>query len=143
MKIAGFWKSSPQFILAYACVMYVTLYMVKSERAMGGLLKQVSKECESESKRYQLRRLGITFLIHWKVSAQEGVYWLLSMPSKRQSRKAVFINTDLLKPLSQITQLEDDNDDLHMTSLIDRYAARPDILEHLCLAEFAANYDVW
>ena len=92
--------------------MYVTLYMVKSERAMGGLLKQVSKECESESKQYQLRRLGLTFLIHWDVSAQEGVYWLLSMPSKRQSRKFVFINTDLLKPLSQITQLEDDNDDL-------------------------------
>ena len=63
MKIAGFWKSSPQFILAYACVMYVTLYMVKSERAMGDLLKQVSKECESESKRYQFRRLGVTFLI--------------------------------------------------------------------------------
>ena len=29
-----------------------------------------------------------------------------------------------------------------MTSLIDRYAGRPDIPEHLCLAEFAANYDV-
>ena len=43
-----------------------------------------------------------------------------------------------------ITQLDDDDDDddLYMISLIDRYAARPDILEHLCLAEFAANYDV-
>ena len=47
------------------------------------------------------------------------------------------------KPLSHITQLDNDDDDLYMTSLIDRYAARPDILEHLCLAEFAANYDVW
>ena len=25
---------------------------------------------------------------------------------------------------------------------IGRYAARPDILEHICLAQFAANYDV-
>ena len=81
-----------QFILdAYACV---TSYMMKSERAMGDLLKQVSKECESESIRHQLRRLGSTFLNHREVSAQEGVYQLLSMPLKRQSRNVVFINTD-------------------------------------------------
>ena len=95
-----------QFILdAYACVMYVTSYMMKSERAMGDLLKQVSKECESI--RYQLRHLGSTFLNHREVSAQEGVYRLLPMPLKRQSRKVVFINTDpknerisLSKPIS-------------------------------------------
>ena len=115
-----------QFILdAYACVMYVTSYMMKSERAMGDLLKQVSKECESESVRYQLRRLGSTFLNHREVSAQEGVYQLRDLKNER---------TSFSKPLSHITQLDDDEDDLYMTSVIDRYAARPDILEHLCLA---------
>ena len=29
---------------------------------------------------------------------------------------------------------------IYQTSLIDRYAARPDSLENLCLAEFAVNY---
>ena len=38
--------------------------------------------------------------------------------------------------------MDDDDDDLFMTTLIDRYAARPDNLENLCLAQFAANYDV-
>ena len=71
------------------------------------------------------------------------------MPLKRQSRKVVFINTDsknertsMSKPLSHIAQMDDDDDDLFMTGLIDRYAARPDNLENLCLAKFAANYDV-
>ena len=63
--------------------------MITSERAMRDLLKQVSKECESESARHQLRCLGSTFLNHREDSAQECVYRLLSMPLKRQSRKAV------------------------------------------------------
>ena len=137
-----------QFILdAYACVMYVTSYMMKSERAMGELLKQVVKETRGDDIRTQLRKLGTTFLNHREVSAQETVFRLLSMPLKRQSRTVVFINTDpkkeratLTKPMSAINSLEDDDEDLYQTSLIDRYAARPDSLENMCLAEFAANY---
>ena len=139
-----------QFILdAYACVMYVTSYMMKSERAMGELLKQVVKETRGDDIRTQLRKLGTTFLNHREVSAQETAFRLLSMPLKRQSRKVVFINTDpknerstMTKPMSAINSLEDDDEDLYQTSLIDRYAARPDSLENMCLAEFAANYSV-
>ena len=36
--------------------------------------------------------------------------------------------------------MENDSEDIFQTSLIDRYAARPDSLADLCLAEFAANY---
>ena len=137
-----------QFILdAYACVMYVTSYMMKSERAMGELLKQVVKETRGDDIRTQLRKLGTTFLNRREVSAQETAFRLLSMPLKRQSRTVVFINTDpkneratLTKPMSAINSLEDDDEDLYQTSLIDRYAARPDSLENMCLAEFAANY---
>ena len=137
-----------QFILdAYACVVYVTSYMMKSERAMGELLKQVVKETRGDDIRTQLRKLGTTFLNHREVSAQETVFRLLSMPLKRQSRTVVFINTDpkneratMTKPMSAINSLEDDDEDLYQTSLIDRYAARPDSLENMCLAEFAANY---
>ena len=137
-----------QFILdAYACVMYMTSYMMKSERAMGELLKQVVKETRGDDIRTQLSKLGTTFLNHREVSAQETAFRLLSMPLKRQSRKVVFINTDpkneratMTKPLSAINSLEDDDEDLYQTSLIDHYAARPDTLENMCLAEFAANY---
>ena len=75
-----------QFILgAYACVMYVTSYMMKSERAMGDFLKEVSKECESESKQSQLRRLGSTFLNHREVSAQEADFIHVFDTTKQKS----------------------------------------------------------
>jgi DNA replication protein DnaC len=144
------WKANMdlQYILdPYACVMYIASYMLKSERSMGELLKQVSKECDGEQIRTQLRRLGSVFLNHREVSAQEAVYRILSLPLKQLSRKVVFLNTaskeervSLLKPISQIEGMEDESEDIFQTSLIDRYAERPDTLSDLCLAEFAANY---
>ena len=46
----------------------------------------------------------------------------------------------MLKPTYQLEKIDNDSDDIYMTSLIDRYSARPDTLENMCLAEFAANY---
>ena len=146
------WKANMdiQYILdAYACVMYVTSYMMKSERAMGELLKHVTKESSGLDIRSQLRKLGSTFLNHRELSCQEASYRLLSLPLKKLSRKCVFINTDsknerlaMTKPLSSIQNLDNDEEDLYLKSLIDRYAARPNQLENMCLAEFAANYDI-
>jgi len=137
-----------QYILdPYTCVMYIASYMLKSEKSMGELLKQVSKECSGEQIRNQLSCLGSVFLNHREVSAQEAVYRILSLPLKQLSRKVVFINTaakeervSLLKTITQIQDMEEDSEDIYQTSLIDRYAARPDHLGHMCLAEFAANY---
>ena len=144
------WKANMdlQYILdPYACVMYIAAYTLKSERSMGELLKQVSKECGGEQIRTQLRRLGSVFLNHREVSAQEAVYRILSLPLKQMSRKVIFVNTaakedrvSLLKPINQIQDMDEDSEDIYQTSLIDRYAARPDQLNHMCLAEFAANY---
>ena len=137
-----------QYILdPYACVMYIAAYMLKSERSVGELLKQVSQECGSEDIRTQLRRLGSVFLNHREVNAQEASYRILSMPLKQMSRKVVFINTaakedrvSLLKLINQIQDMDEDSEDIYQTSLIDRYVARPDQLNNMCLAEFAANY---
>ena len=63
------------------------------------------------------------------------------------SRKVIFVNTaakedrvSLLKPINLIEHMDEDSEDIYQTSWIDRYAARPDQLNHMCLAEFAANY---
>ena len=66
---------------------YVTSYMMKSERAMGELLKQVVKETRGDDIRTQLRKLGTTFLNHREVSAQETVFRLLSMPLKGKAEQ--------------------------------------------------------
>ena len=38
--------------------------------------------------------------------------------------------------------MDDDEEDVFATSIIDRYAAKPPILVNMCLATFAVNYNV-
>ena len=64
-----------QFVLnAYACVMYVASYIMKTERSMGELLKRVAAEARTDELKTQLRKVGSAFLTHREVSAQEAVY---------------------------------------------------------------------
>jgi len=51
-----------EFVLnAYACVMYVASYIMKTEKAMGVLLKQVAAEVRTEELRTQLKKIGSAF----------------------------------------------------------------------------------
>ena len=59
----------------------------------------------------------------------------------------VFVNTDfkkdrvgVIKKDGALQAMDDDDEDVYQTSLIDRYASRPPELEDMCLAEFATNY---
>ncbi|KAI8484274.1 hypothetical protein Bbelb_380590 [Branchiostoma belcheri] len=133
----------------YACIMYVTSYMMKSERAMSELLRKTAKETANEDVKSQLRKLGTTFLNHREVSAQEAAYRLLSLPLKKASRTVQFINTSpkekrvsMLKSSAVLDAMEDEDEDVFETSLNDRYAARPSELESMSLAEFTATYAV-
>ena len=106
-----------QYVLnAYACVMYVASYIMKTERAMGVLLKQVATEARTEELRLQLRKVGSAFLTHREVSAQEAVYRLLSIPMKQLTRSVVFVDTNpkqdriaVLKDNTALSQLSDDD----------------------------------
>ncbi|XP_019628628.1 PREDICTED: uncharacterized protein LOC109473188 [Branchiostoma belcheri] len=139
-----------QFITdVYACIMYVTSYMMKSERAMSELLRKTAKETANEDVKSQLRKLGTTFLNHREVSAQEAAYRLLSLPLKKASRTVQFINTSakekrvsMLKSSAVLDAMEDEDEDVFETSLNDRYAARPSEMESMSLAEFTATYAV-
>ena len=48
----------------------------------------------------------------------------------------------LPKPKLQLAQLHDDDEDIFVTCLTDRYAARPFSLLNICLSTFAVTYDV-
>ena len=70
--------------------------------------------------------------------------WLM-----KKSRKVVTVSpgmrdecVSLPKSKSQLAQLHDDDEDVFATSIIDRYAARPPVLQNTCLATFAVMYDV-
>ena len=137
-----------QYVInAYACVMYIASYVLKAEKGMGELLKQAAKELQQGNTRQQLSKLGSVFLTNREVSAQEAVYRVLSMPLRKCSRTTIFINTDhkdsrdsLLLPFTQLQKLNDDDENVYCKNIIDRYAARPQKLEDMSLAEFAANY---
>ena len=84
-----------QYVLnAYACIMYVASYIMKTDRAMGVLLKRVASETRTEELKQQMRKVGSAFLTHREVSAQEAVYRILSLPMKQLSRSVVFVDTN-------------------------------------------------
>ena len=123
-------------INAYACVMYIASYVLKAEKGMGELLKQAAKELQQGNTRQQLNKLGSVFLTNREVSAQEAVY-----------RTTIFLNTDhkdsrdsLLLAFTQLEKLDDNDENVFCKNIIDRYAARPQKLEDMCLTEFTANY---
>ena len=137
-----------QYVMnAYACVMYVASYIMKTERSMGELLKRVALESRSDELIKQLRKVGGAFLSHREVSAQEAAYRILSIPMKQLSRSVVFVDTNpkneriaVLKNSQALEQLDDSDVDVFQKSLIDRYQHRPQEIQSMCLAEFAATY---
>ena len=85
------WQANMDIQNAYACVMYVASYIMKTERSMGELLKRVAR---TDELKIQLRKVGSAFLTHRELSAQEAVYRLLSIPMKQLSRSVVFADTN-------------------------------------------------
>ena len=114
---------------AYACVMYIASYMMKNEKGMSELLKQVGNESRTEDITEQLRRLGSAFLHNREVSAQETAYRLLSIPMTQLSRSVIFLNTNtpdqrigLLKPFQCLEAMDDNDEDIFKkASMTDTY----------------------
>lgn len=137
-----------QFVTnVYSCVMYLASYISKPEKTLGDVLKAVSTSSQHLGTKQTMKNVAHKFLTHREVSAQEAVYRLLSLPLSRGSREVLFVNTDLpenrtrlFKPIALIENMEDDDPDVYQKGLLDRYSARPNSLDDMCLAEFAANY---
>ena len=120
-----------------------------------------------------MKAIGSAYLHHREVGVQEAVYRACGLHMKECSRMVVFIPvgenpTRLTKPLSQIKRkrstekgkknenaLEDagiddndndhnDDEDIFMTNMVERYQSRPIELEFdkLCLAEFCSVYRI-
>ena len=122
-----------QYVMnAYACVMYVASYIMKTERTMGELLKRVASEARTDELKSQLRKVGSAFLTHREVSAIEVVYRVLSIPMKQLSRSVVFVDTNpkneriaVLKDNISLSKLDDEDTNVFQKSLLDRYQHRP------------------
>ena len=127
--------------------MYVASYIMKTDRAMGELLRRVANEERTEDLKTQMKKVGAAFLTHRELSAQEAAYRILPLPMKSMSRSVVFVDTNakkdrisVLKDSATIQELDDSDSNVFCKSLLDRYEHRPLELQNMCLAEFAANY---
>jgi hypothetical protein len=140
-----------QFILdVYACAAYVASYVTKSQRGMSELLRKAAEEVKAGNAtlREQVRIVGNRFLNVVEICAQEAVYICLQLLMKRSSRQIVFVNTSppservgLLKSQEILDQMDDEDDDIHCSNDISRYAERPKSLENVTLAEFRSFYE--
>ena len=134
----------------YACATYKVSYISKAQKGMSELLRQACAEARkgNSSIKLQVGDIGNKFLNSAEISAQEAVYNVLHLPMKKSSRQVIFINTtppdervQLLKPINDIQEMEDDCEDVYSCGLLQRYAKRPLSLEQLTLADWAAWYD--
>lgn len=152
-----------QFVLdPFSCIAYFVSYISKSEREMGMLLKQTKLEAEDGNfdARQTMKKIGSAYLHHREVSAQEAVYRVCNLKMKECSRKVVFVPVGdnpvrLSKPLSVlkkkapkkvqiIDEEDDDENEVWMTNIVERYMNRPDkpMFHEMCLADFCSRFRV-
>ncbi|XP_052692014.1 uncharacterized protein LOC128170074 [Crassostrea angulata] len=152
-----------QFVLdPFSCIVYIVSYISKSEREMGMLLKQTKLEAEDGNfdARQTMKKIGSAYLHHREVSAQEAVYRVCNLKMKECSRKVVFVPVGdnpvrLSKPLSVlkkkapkdvqlIDEEDDDENEVWMTNIVERYMNRPDkpMFHEMCLADFCSRFRV-
>ena len=144
-----------QYVLdPYSCIMYIISYIAKSENELGVVLKQAREEMIKEGMNVNearcMRSLAHKYFTHREVSVQEAVVRLSGYKLKQFSRKVIFIPTNeqdvrMSKPLVQIMNNEgDERSGIWLTSIYDRYYARPktDEFNDMCLARFVADYRI-
>ena len=134
-----------QFVLdVYACAMYIVSYISKAQKGISELLRKACEEARkgNSSIKQQVRDIGNQFLHNVQISAQEAVYIVLQLPMRKSSCQVIFINTSppedrvqLLKPLKDINDLEDDSDEIYTSGLLKSYTKRLDKFDNLSLAD--------
>ena len=134
----------------YAVIAYLTSYLRKPERSMSELMRKTAKECESECVRQVMGKVGNILINKRETSLHEAIMRVLSMPLRRSNNDVVFVPTGdpkkrcrvLKSPTVLQRMLKNNPDDLNIfaANIFDKYAARPDHLEDLCLADFVSTY---
>ncbi|CAC5361420.1 unnamed protein product [Mytilus coruscus] len=108
---------------------------------MGTLLQAVSKETADQGIKQQMKKCAKTFQDARSVSAQEAVYRLLGLPLLKSDFQTIWIpsgmpheRVHLLKPKYLLSNMEDDEENVFVTGIEDKYAVRPQALENWNLA---------
>jgi hypothetical protein len=132
---------------AYGCIAYMVSYLTKDEREMSTVLQNVSKETADQGFKEQMKACASAFLKAREVSAQECAYRMMSLSMFVCTFSFEFVPANfpedrvrLVKPKKLIECMENEDDDVFCTNIIERYSARPIQLSDMCLAHFAISY---
>ncbi|XP_050303800.1 uncharacterized protein LOC126741439 [Anthonomus grandis grandis] len=134
----------------YGCCSYIVGYINKSSRGVSDLLMKTMEEIKKGNLdiKSKLKTLAAAFLNASEVSAQEAAYSVLQLHMYDTSTSYIYIptspimeRTKMLKSLEELNQMDSDDTNIYQEGLIEHYEARPDEMENICLAEFAAYYD--
>lgn len=146
------WQSNCdlQFIIdPYAAISYLFSYILKTDKGIIRLMSEAVKEShEAGEKQFgYLRKIANAFNNALVIGASQAADYLMGVPLTRFSRDVIFINTNrpkdrigIKKPTKILKELAEDDTDIFELGLIDKYEARPQVLENVCLADFAAKY---
>lgn len=138
-----------QFILSYyGLIHYICTYICKSENSVSDYLKTLiensNTECVNECD--EMREIMQVYSKKREVSAQECVTRACGINMKKCSRGVIFIPTDdnpvqMSRPLSYLENTAPESANVWMTSLTDKYKAKPETpeFEAMCMADFAST----
>ena len=151
-KILQCWRANVdiQYILdEYACASYVLSYINKSDGGVSKLLKKVNEDIRRGNLglRERLRKLGNVFNNFTQVSQQEAAIGVLGINLVNSSRGEIFVptgppdeRTRILKTERELQCMSEDCEDVLAENVLDRYRHRPEEMEAICLADFAAKF---
>ena len=153
-NLVSAWRANHdiQFVLdPYACAVYITDYISKSQKGMSTLLYNACKEARkgNDDLRKQVRFMGNQFLNAAEMSAQEAVFLTLQMPLIKKTRQVVFINTSppeerarLVKSSELLKNIPKTSTDVFLSNDIIRYSKRPNRLSNGCLADYVSQLSI-
>ncbi|XP_078791854.1 uncharacterized protein LOC144986979 isoform X2 [Oryzias latipes] len=133
---------------AYSCIEYLTKYITKKESGLSDYLKTVMDNAHMDrvNECDEMRAVMQAYSKKREISSQECVTRACGLHMKKGSRAVVFVPTDdnpvrMSRPLSFLENTTDDCCNIWMTSLSDKYKARPETAEYegMCLADFAST----
>ena len=139
-------------VSVFGAAMYVSHYICKdaSQALKKVIADNLARLPEDASVRSRLNKIGNTLLSHRQLSQQEAAFLMTGLHLKGSSRATVFVatvseerRTRLVKPSSQLRELGDEDTNVFLMGLIDRYTARPEgeCFNSMTLAHFAVWYN--
>lgn len=139
-----------QFICdAYACVNYLTDYVVKVQKDMAKLLRDLIEQFAQEdfTNLDKVKKFANVFINSRVLAAQEAAFLVLHLPFFKSSRVGIFIPTlpieersRVVKRKKQLSELPPESTDIYQDNIIDKYCNRNEQYLSMCLADFATGF---